>query len=119
MNSLETLSRKTDIAGQQAELADLVPFVVQAEAIAGYPPFPFPLLGTYRPPGWRMCNTMLCHAEGTDLSEGPAMNASQLRARLQPGYGYAIVEETEHLRMVGEFVPPGHMIINSKLVKTA
>jgi hypothetical protein len=119
VNSLETLSRKTGVEGQQADLAGLEPFVVKADAIAGYPPFPFPVLGTHRPPGWRMCNTLFCDSSGFGLETEPALTPSQLQARLKPGYGYAVVEQGQFQLVLGEFVPPDHQVINSKLVKIA
>lgn len=118
MNGIETIARGIDAMGRQAAEAGLIPYVVSHNGEGGAilpDPLPLTRLGNYEPAGWHRCNTLTCKRHNT-AKDGPDLTAGEIRSRLRPGFGYAIIQETQFQVVVGEFCPPGCMEVNGKVV---
>ena len=105
MMSLESIARLEREAAARARKSKREPYLVQSEdEIAGFlrsRRFPFPNLGSYVPPGWTLLDRIFFAKDG--VGDGLALGGEELCQRLQPGYGYAIVEEGPFQVYVGEF----------------
>jgi hypothetical protein len=101
MFSLETINYLNQQAAKKARKHRRKPYVPDGpEAVESWPPFPFPLLGDYDPPGWeRTENCWFTDKSGWGRDEEPALTWRQLKDQLQdyiaenPGHGFAITEE--------------------------
>jgi hypothetical protein len=69
------------------------------------PRIPFPNLGTYEPEGWELLEQFFVDSTGWDLHDagGPAMSVAEFIDALEPGYGYAIVEQGPFQVYIGKF----------------
>lgn len=103
MLSLSALYGLNQEAGRRAAQAQRLPYVIaNQEEIDSYDRLPFPNLGYYVPTGWRETQRFFLDKSGR--GDGLALGLRELKARLKPGCGYAIVEEGEFQAYTGEFV---------------
>ncbi len=94
------MSRKQAI---QAAREKHQPYLFEEEDRDTFPPFPFPNIGSYRPKGWKLVNSLFCDSSGMGSVGEPALTCKQLIDRLRVGYGYAIIETGEFQAYIGEF----------------
>ena len=109
---LETINYLNRQAGKKARKRGKSPFVPAGpEKVENWPPFPFPNLGDYNPPGWEQTQSWFCDKTGWGESSEPALTVQQLKNELQeyiaenPGHGFAIVEEGQFQLYVSAFRP--------------
>lgn len=110
MYSLEVIREMNreagDAARQSQEESRTQPFLIMNEAeLALWPPFPFPNLGDFSPPGWEEVDRFFCDSSGLGDPNEPALTTDQLKAQLKVGMGYAIVESGQFQAYIGEFRP--------------
>ncbi|MCB7128153.1 MAG: hypothetical protein J3T61_01280 [Candidatus Brocadiales bacterium] len=103
MFSLETIQGIQREAAARAAADEKVPFVVWEEDLAAFPPFPFPFLGDYVPPGWKQDRTWFVDSSGFGRPGEAALTATQFRDHLKVGKGYAIVGQRQFQVYVGEY----------------
>jgi len=115
MWSLDTIKDMNAEAGRAARGKE--PHVPESEEeIEGYPPFPFPNLGDYEPPGWKEVEehpegegAIMVDHSGFGTPGERADTPEQFRARLlrlyraDPTLGYGIVEVGQFQLFVGVF----------------
>lgn len=99
------------VAGGVEDREPYVPW--DADEVDGYPPFPFPNIGSYEPEGWEEVVRFFCDKTGWDYSGG-ALTHVQLKERLKRTIseavklgrtvGFAIVEEGQFQLYVGAFL---------------
>ena len=65
------------------------------------PPFPFPNIGSYCPKDWELVDHFQCDKCGN--GDGFSLGTKEIKARLQVGKAYAIIEEGEFQLVIGEF----------------
>jgi len=88
-----------------------VPFVPDApEDVDRWPPFPFPNLGYYEPPGWEVTDqNWFIDKTGRGDEDEPALTVRRFRKELRhyigesPGDGFAITEEGEFQAVISAF----------------
>ena len=113
MMSLRTIEVLADEAAARAAKTGLEPYQpwdeVEVEGYGASHGFPFPNIGSHRPRGWRLVETLFCDATGMGADWEPALTVSALRAKLiehqREGreYGYAIIEEGQFQLTLGVF----------------
>lgn len=112
MLDLQAIRALSNAEAVRAAKAQRQPYVFYGAAdLARYRskrrPWPFPSLGSYRPPGWQLVDAIFCDSSGVGEEGEPALTRSQLWRRLEQdldrGYGYAIIEEGEFQVYVGVF----------------
>ena len=66
---------------------------------------PFPLIGSYRPQGWRFIRSYC--VDKTDFPEGETYTITipSFLDSLKPGRGYAVIDENPLQLHIGEFSP--------------
>ena len=108
---IEYLNRQ---AGKTARKRRAAPFVPAGpENVENWPPFPFPNLGDFNPPGWEQTQSWFCDKTGWGRSDELALTWEQLKKRLQcyimenPTHGFAITEEGQFQLYVTAFRPVG------------
>jgi hypothetical protein len=114
----KTIKRLSDEAAANAARLAKRPYVpFDKKEIENYPPFPFPNIGSYSPPGWTEVLDdesplrLFVDKTGMDFS-GPALSIDGLKNELirledEGDYGYAIVEEGEFQIYIGVFKKTG------------
>jgi hypothetical protein len=101
MWNLATINYLNHEAAKKAMKRRKKPFVPAGpEAVEGWPPFPFPNLGDYHPPGWeRTEQSWFVDKSGWGQEWEPALTWEQLKHQLRdyiaenPRHGFAITEE--------------------------
>lgn len=76
-------------------------FVEEGEAIIV--PFPFPNIGYFKPKNWKQIEIFFVDKTGLGQRGEPALTVEQFIEKIEPGFGYAIVEEGEFQVNVGKF----------------
>ena len=68
--------------------------------------FPFPFIGSYVPRGWKLVETFFVDSSGFGAPGEPALTTETFAAKLEVGFGYAVVEAGQFQVYVGKFPPP-------------
>jgi len=113
MFSLEVIYRLKLQAAKKARNRGDKPFVPAGpENTENWPPFPFPNLGDFDPPGWeRTEESWFCDKTGLGHSWEPSLTWQRLKRQLQdyiaenPGHGFAITEECQFQLYITAFRP--------------
>jgi hypothetical protein len=112
MWSLETINYLNRQAGKKARKRGKSPFVPAGpENVENWPPFPFPNLGDFNPPGWEQTQSWFVDKTGLGERWEPALTWQQLKNELQeyiaenPGHGFAITEEGQFQLYITAFRP--------------
>lgn len=103
MMDIATIKRLNAEAAGEADHDRVEPLVVTERNIREMPPFPFPYIGDYAPPGWRETNEYFVDASGLGDEAEPALTAGQLIKELKVGRGYAIVSQGQFQVYVAEY----------------
>lgn len=103
MMSLSTIDAMSRQQARKASKEKKQPYMLWPEDKKAMPPFPFPCIGSYRPKGWSLVDTLFCDSSGMGSGSEPALTASQLLEALEPGYGYAIIAEGQFQVYIGKF----------------
>jgi hypothetical protein len=111
MWSLETLDFFNREAARKARNAKREPYVPVLDEIAAYPPFPFPHLGPFVPPGWEQVEdaTWFVDSSGWGQPGEPALAVEQFKDELRqyvsenPDHGFGIVEYGQFQCYVGAY----------------
>ncbi len=108
MFSPEVIAELSNEAAAKAAQRKLIPYTPwDSREVDGYPPFPFPNLGSYRPKGWELVDHWLVDKSGFGREDEPALTPRQLKERIYQGlehdYGYAIIEEGQFQVVLGVF----------------
>jgi hypothetical protein len=104
MWSLEVINQLNKEAGDKARAQRVEPYFIHyPEEIDGYPPFPFPNIGDDEPEGWEQVDDFFCDSSGFGSSSEPALTPEQLKRKLEPGFGYAIIETGQFQLVIGKF----------------
>ena len=109
MMSPESLQAINDEVAAKAAKHKKVPYVpFDNTEPERWPPFPFPSLGSYVPPGWeRTEDTFFVDSSGFGRSSDPALTIYQFQQLIRefvtdhPTYGYAIIDEGPFQLVVG------------------
>jgi hypothetical protein len=119
MMSLATIDAMSDAAARKAARMGKQPHYIaeQAEinsylepdALGNATGFPFPNIGRLQSEGWTEVDRFFVDKSGGGGLNEPAMTIGQLKNALEPGYGYAIVEEGQFQLYIGKFaLEAGH-----------
>jgi hypothetical protein len=66
--------------------------------------YPLPFLGDYEPEGWRRTDkTYFCDTSGFSQPGEPALTQEEFLERMEPGYGYAIIEAGQFQCYVAQY----------------
>ena len=103
MMGLATIKRMSRESAEKAAAAHKEPFMMWEGDAETFPPFPFPNIGDHRPEGWELVESLFCDSSGFGSSGEAALTVEQLKERLKPGFGYAIIEEGQFQAYIGEF----------------
>jgi len=95
----------------EADQEKRIPFVPDGpEDVLRFPPFPFPNLGYYEPPGWEVTGQhWFVDKTGRGDEDEPALTVRRFREELRcyiaenPGHGLAITEDGEFQAVVSAF----------------
>jgi hypothetical protein len=108
MLSTESIEQESRRAARLAAERDMKPFTVWAEDLrkwkGGRCQLPFPALGSYKPKGYKLVDTLFVDSSGFGSENEPALTYNQLINRLVVGRGYAILKQGQFQCYVGEFV---------------
>lgn len=112
MMSLDVIVAVNEQIAARAARQKRKPFVPsRAEDVERWPPFPFPNIGYFQPPGWVQVESWFIDKTGHGAEWEPALTHRQFRELLRdyvaanPSHGFAIVEEGEFQAAVGAFRP--------------
>ena len=104
MFDLDTIRAMNRKQATGARRANVEPYVIESESeVDGFPPFPFPNIGDYRPKGWKLVNKYFVDSSGFGSNDEPALTTEQFKRKLKVGMGYAIIEEGQFQVYIGEF----------------
>lgn len=103
MMTLEQIDNRSHEAAKRAAQTKKVPFMIYAGDLQSMPPFPFPFIGTYRPPEYELIETYFVDSSGFGAPGEPALTVDQFKARIKVGKAYAILEVGEFQVYIGEF----------------
>lgn len=123
MSTSVILALSDEAAARAARLARRPYTIFNNEEIDRYPPIPFPDIGSYNPPGWKLLQKengetrfFFVDTTGMDL-RGPAMSIDDLKRALKRTedeareakeiYGYAIIEKGQFQLCIGIFRKTG------------
>lgn len=110
MFSLEVINALNQDIAAKAKQQKRLPLVLTEDDIQAFPSgINFPALGNYQPKGWELVGTLFCDKTGMGLSSEPALTLGQLKARLEPGKGYALIEEGQFQIVLGVFERKSHV----------
>jgi len=112
--SLQAIQQLNEEIAAKAAAERAEPFRVQPEDCERWaesisrgiaPRIPFPNLGSYEPEGWELLEELFVDKTGFNLHDagGPAMSIAEFIDALEPGFGYAIVEEGPFQIYIGKF----------------
>jgi hypothetical protein len=126
MWSLEVINYLNRKAARKARKRGATPFVPAGpENVENWPPFPFPNLGSYDPPGWKRTEeNWFVDKSGWGRSNEPALTWDGLKQHLQeyiaenPGHGFAITEEGQFQLYITAF-RPARRALKSKMPSAA
>jgi len=128
MMSLEQIRAASQEEAERAAEEERTPYVPWDDKDPGLtPPFPFPMLGYYIPPGWELVDTLFVDSTGLDPDDagGPALSLNAFAGKLREcmkdcpkghSVGFALREAGEfqvkvgvyHLNLhVGKSLPDG------------
>lgn len=100
----------SDEAAQRAAKSGRRPYAPYDEAeVDSYPPFPFPSIGDYEPPGWEKVEDLFADSSGFGRENEPALTVRGLKEKVkeylrEPGtHGFAITEIGQFQVYVGVF----------------
>jgi hypothetical protein len=121
MMSMESIRALSDAAAAKAARRNKKPYAIFDEAeVDGYvngATVPFPNLGSYMPPGFRLVESLFVDKSGMGLESEPAMTHAAFFRRLRHDvvekgnpYFYAIVEEGPFQVYIGVFESVGDTI---------
>ena len=113
MWSLEGIDYLNQQAAKKARQRSATPFVPDgSEVVESWPPFPFPNLGDYDPPGWeRTEESWFVDKTGWGREWEPALTWDRLKDQMReyiaenPGHGFAITEEGQFQLYITAFRP--------------
>jgi len=113
MWSLEVIDYLNQEAAKEARKRGATPFVPAGpENVENWPPFPFPNLGNFDPPGWEHTEeSWFVDKTGCGEPWESALTWEGLKGQLQnyiaenPGHGFAITEEGQFQLYVTAFRP--------------
>lgn len=113
MWSLEVINYLNNEAARKARRQHKEPHVPTLDDIDNYPPFPFPHLGPFVPPGWEQVEDALWFADssGWGRDDEPALSVRRLKNELRqyiaenPTHGFGIVECGQFQCYVAAFRP--------------
>lgn len=108
MMSLRDIRNLSDKAAREAARQKKTPYVpFDADEVERLTSLPFPFLGRYVPKGWELVEELFCDATGMGYESEPALTVralkEKLKAGLEHGYGYAILEAGQFQVYVGVF----------------
>lgn len=103
MRDPEDIKQEAMEAAEIAAQKNLEPFSVWPGDKAKWPPFPFPFIGDYDPPGWKLVDRHFVDSSGFGAPNEPALTISQFMNKIKEGLGYAILEAGEFQLYVGEY----------------
>jgi hypothetical protein len=110
MMSTEEIVRLSDEMARKAAKKKKVPYVPFDESeVNGYPPFPLPNIGSYRPDGWDLESYHTCDKTGFGLESEPALTVEAFKRLMKREIakegtrGFAIIEEGQFQLVVGVF----------------
>ena len=111
MLSLKTIIALNEEIAAEAAKKRRVPFVPDGpQDCDRWPPFPFPNLGYYEPPGWEVTEqNWFIDKTGRGDEDEPALTVRRFREELRhyiaenPGHGFAITEEGEFQAVISAF----------------
>jgi hypothetical protein len=100
MWSLEVINYLNNEQAKKARRQHKEPYVSTLNEIENFPPFPFPNLGPFVPPGWEQVEDAVWFADssGWGRDDEPALSVRQLKDELRryieenPGHGFGIIE---------------------------
>lgn len=112
MMDLKTIRYLADEQAKKAAREKRVPYApFDADEVENYPAFPFPNIGSHRPKGWKLVDSLFVDKSGFGSENEPALTIRGLKAKLleqlQEGYGYAIIEEGQFQLSLGVFKKTG------------
>lgn len=94
-----------------AGLQGLEPYDVWPDDLENFPPFPFPMMGGYVPPGWYVTNHFLVSKQGRhnygDYYREKSLSVLQFRQRIKVGRAYGVVHIDNHTMRVAEYTFTG------------
>ncbi len=113
MLSLEMIDHLNQQAAKKARRQHKEPTIPTPQEIDSYPPFPFPQLGPYVPPGWERVDGQewFVDSSGFGRDDEPALSVRQFKDVLRqyaadnPDHGFAIVEAGQFQLYVAAFRP--------------
>jgi len=115
MMSLESIRAMSREAAREAAENKLEPFCLEPEDLEELrarvngdkefhgPLFPFPMIGSHRPNGWKMIDRLFVDTSGFGSDNEPALSIRQLVERLKAGFGYALIEVGQFQAYIGVF----------------
>ena len=113
MWSLETINYLNSRAARAAQRKTKEPTVPTLEEIEAFPPFPFPHLGPFVPPGWERVEDAVWFVDssGWGRNDEPALSVEQLKNELRqyvadnPDHGFGIIEAGQFQCYVAAYRP--------------
>lgn len=103
MMSLAMIDHMSQQAARKAAKEKRAPMMLWPGDKEKMPPFPFPSIGSFRPKGWALVDSLFCDSTGMGSPGEAALTVEQLVEALEPGFGYAIIEEGQFQLYVGKF----------------
>lgn len=108
MMDLATINALSRDAARKARRAKAQPFVFTPEQVYAFRGgdrrgIRIPNLGDHRPKGWKLVARLFVDKSGWGAEGEAAMTQRQFAERVQPGFGYGMIEEGEFQCYVGEF----------------
>ena len=110
MFSPEMIREMSDEAARKAARTKRQPYVpFSVDEIRRMPPFPFPNLGTYVPPGWELVEELFCDSSGFGSDSEPALSLRQVKEKLiehaksEAQYGYGVRSTGQFQLYLGVF----------------
>lgn len=92
--SLETIEAESRKTARNAAKQKKTPFLVEQEDIdtwkASRSKLPFPALGSYKPKGFKLVDSLFCDSSGFGTESEPALTYRQLIDKLEAGKYYSL-----------------------------
>lgn len=107
MMSIETIYQLNAKAARKARAKCVKPLVMTQDIVdaykAGKAPGSIPMIGDYRPRGFKLVDTLFVDSSGFGSPSEPALTQSQFFERLRVGLAYGVVSAGQFQVYVGEF----------------
>lgn len=105
MMSPETISYLARKQARAAAKNGSKPLIIEAEDLPRIATVirHIPNIGTYRPRGYKLVETLFVDKSGMGSENEPAMTFTKFCSVVRPGYAYAIIEEGQFQVVIGEF----------------